>query len=105
MYGEVLLTFALRYSVLPLLFHQDQARKEPGLEGDFQNQEDLETLVEGGCRDWVVEDRSQMEGGGWYSQDRGEVDPLALVDGRPSHRHRRLFSRSIPMLPGLLWRR
>ena len=101
MSGEVLLTFALQYFDLLLLFHQDRARKEPAQEAGFRSQEDLGTPVEGRCRNRVVEDGSQTEGERWYSQDLGVVDQLALVDGRPNHRRRRLFSRSIPTLPGL----
>ena len=100
--GGVPLTFALRYFVLPLLFHQDRVRKELAQKADPQIQEDLETLAEDRCRSRVVEDHSQMEVERWYSQGREEVDRIVLVDGRPSHRHHRLFSRSTPMLPDLL---
>lgn len=102
MSGEVLLTFALRYFVLPLLFHQGQGGKIPAQEAGLRNQEEVpETPWEGHCHNRVVEDRSQTEGERWHSQDQGEVDQLALVDGRLSRHRRRLSSHSIPMLPDL----
>ena len=102
MSGEVLLTFARRYFVLPLLFHQGQGGKVPAQEAVLRSQEEvLETLGEGHCHNRGVEDRSQTEGERWHSQDQGEVDRLVLVDGRLSRRRRRLSSHSIPMLPDL----